>query len=947
MRHDCGMHDAVSRTTHSPRLRGRDDEIAALRAALDGVLRGEGACVLVEGASGTGKSGLLTRLGELAGAAGFDVLWVRADELDQYAPLAALHAAVHGPAAGARRAPEATGDQRLWLLDGITDALEDRAQRAPVAVLVDDAQWADPATLFALRTLPGRLAASRVLWVIAVRSGTERSDVTRMSRTLRDRGARGLTLGPLPPAALRQLAADVLGAAPTPALSRLLDGSAGNPFLAIELLRSLRDADAVGIHGGTATPLTQEMPAGFRRSVRERLDRLPEDARHLLQIGSVLGRAFDLGVVARMLGRPVGGLLSAVDSVLGAQLLVSAGRRFAFRHDLIRQAVHDDLPLPVRVALHREAADALRDGSGDRAEIAWHLVLAGGTIDDASVHTLTTAVRELSRTVPGSAADLARQAADLLPAHDPRRVELLTHAAELLGWTRRVNEALELVDATISDGLQPAQEAALRLVGGEIHQAAGDDAAAMSHLRRALELPDLPQDLRVRLLKAKATAHIHRREIAAAEETDTGLVEAAYRSADPAVVVSAMVFQSQTAFYRGHLDRALELAENASGRAATTADGLRLRPPRIPALWLAIVMLSTDWLEDAPRVLREGQRSAESLGLGWSLPHWHACRAIALLEGGALDDAAVEAEACLTVAAELETARAVPLVRAVLALVDTARGDLAQAGAHLRAATAAAPDGTPYGPWTALAHARLLQAQGHGAAAAEALGAFFHTGDRTAWLLCLPPGHWPALARTALRGGDRATAEAVATVVRAVAEENGGQDVVLAVRDHIDGLLLDDAAALQAAVADHRLGGRLPALAAAHEDLGTLLAAHGRTDAAVASLEEAARLAAATGALHDSERVRRLLRDLGVRASGMTRRAAATSGWDSLTESELKVVPLVAEGLTNRAIADRLYLSVHTVNTHLKHVFTKLGINTRVELTRLAVERTGAGADRT
>ncbi|MFE0632224.1 AAA family ATPase [Streptomyces sp. NPDC058864] len=943
------MHDADSRTTRSPRLRGRDDEITALRAALDGVLRGEGTCVLVEGASGTGKSGLLAHLGELAGAAGFDVLWVRADELDQYAPLAALYSAVHGHGTAAGRVPDAAGDRRLWLLDGMTDALEERSQRAPVAVLVDDAQWADPATLFALRALPGRLAASRVLWAIAVRSGAERAEVTRMSRTLRDRGARTLALGPLPAAALRQLAADVLGAAPTPAMSRLLDGSAGNPFLAIELLRSLRDADAVAIQGGSAAPLTQEVPAGFRRSVRERLDRLPEDARQLLRIGSVLGRAFDLGTVARMLGKPVGALLSAVDSVMGAQLLVGEGRRFAFRHDLIRQAVHDDLPLPVRVALHREAADALREGGGDRAEVAWHLVLAGGTIDDASVHTLTTAVRELSRTVPGSAADLARQAADLLPAHDPRRVELLTHAAELLGWTRRVHEALELVDATISDGLAPAQEAALRLVGGEIHQAAGDDAAAMTHLGRALELPDLPEDLRVRLLKAKATAHIHRREIAAAEQTDTGLVEAAYRSADPAVVVSAMVFRSQTAFYRGRLTHALELAEHADGRAATTADGLRLRPPRIPALWLAIVLLSTDRLEETARVLREGQRAAESLGLGWSLPHWHACRAVALLEGGALDDAAVEAEACLTVAAELETARAVPLARAVLALVDTARGDVTQAVAHLRAAAAATPGGTPYGAWTALAHARVLTAQGRGAAAAEALGTF-HAGDRKAWLLSLPPGHWPALARTALRGGDRATAEAVAEVVRAVAEDNGGQDVVLAVRDHIDGLLHDDPAALRAAVAGRRLGGRLPALAAAHEDLGAVLAATrdrtGGTDEAVAALEEAARLTAASGAVHDHERVRRLLRDLGVRASGAPRRAAATSGWESLTESELKVVPLVAEGLTNRAIADRLYVSVHTVNTHLKHVFTKLGINTRVELTRLVMERTRAGTGR-
>ncbi|MGW3242228.1 helix-turn-helix transcriptional regulator [Streptomyces sp. NPDC001070] len=931
---------AAPRASDSLPLRGRDGELAALRATLEGVLRGRGACVLMEGAPGAGKSGLLSHLGELADGAGFEVLWVRADELDQYAPLAALHAAVHGPAGGGR-APDASADSRLWLLDGMTDALEARAQEAPVAVLVDDAQWADPATLFALRTLPARLSASRVLWAAAVRSGADRPDVTRMIGSLQDLGALRLTLGPLPPPALRQLAADVLGAAPGPALARLLDGSAGNPFLAIELLRALRDTEAVEVEGGTATPLTQEVPAGFRRSVERRLDPLPEDAVRLLQIGSVLGREFDLGTVARMLGRPVGGLLSAVDGVLGADLLVSAGRRFAFRHDLIRQAVHDGLPLPVRSALHREAADILRDTGGSRAEVAWHLVLAGGTVDDAAVHTLSTAVRELSRTVPESAADLARLAAGLLPVRDPRRVGLLTDAAELLGWTRRVHEALELVDVTIADGVEPVQEAALRLVGGEILQAAGDDAAAMGELRRALRLPGLPEDLRVRLLKAKATGHIHSGEIAAAERTDTGLVEAAYRSTDPAVVVSAMVFQSQTAFYRGRVTRALGLAESAARRAATASDGLRLRPPRIPALWLATVLASADRLQDAPRVLREGQRAAESLGLGWSLPHWHACRATVLLESGALDDAAVEAEACLTVARELEAARAVPLARAVLALVDTARGDLARARAHLRAATAATPGRTSHDPWTALARARVLETEGRAAAAAEALTGI-HAGDRTAWLLALPPGHWARLVRTALRGGDRATAEAAAEAVRAAAGEDAGQGVIAAVRDHVDGLLRGDPAALEAAVAGHRRAGRLPALAAACEDLGTLMTARGRDADAVAALEEAVRLNSGTGAVHDAERVRHHLRDLGVRTSAPPRRAAAVSGWDSLTDSELKVVPLVAEGLTNRAVADRLYLSVHTVNTHLKHVFTKLGINTRVELTRLVVERHGS-----
>ncbi|TFV33968.1 hypothetical protein E4K10_42865 [Streptomyces sp. T1317-0309] len=141
-------------------------------------------------------------------------------------------------------------------------------------------------------------------------------------------------------------------------------------------------------------------------------------------------------------------------------------------------------------------------------------------------------------------------------------------------------------------------------MAAEIHQAAGDDAAAMTHLQQALDLPALPPDLRVRLLKTKATGHVFLGDITAAEQTGPGLVEASYRSHDPAVVVSALVFQSQTSFYRGHLARALELAEEATRRAGTQPAALYLRPPRIPALWLATVLTATDRLADTERILR-------------------------------------------------------------------------------------------------------------------------------------------------------------------------------------------------------------------------------------------------------------------------------------------------------------------------------------------------------
>ncbi|MFI6654467.1 AAA family ATPase [Streptomyces sp. NPDC050523] len=931
-----------NQVTTGPRLRGRDREISAAREALDVVRGGRGACVVVEGAPGVGKSRFLAELDRMARRFGFDVVSVRADELDQYAAGAALQSALHS-LGGSERAPVATDDQRLRLLDSIADALEDKAQRAPVAVLVDDAQWVDPATLYALRTLPGRLAASRILWVLAVRSETERPTVARVREDLERLGARWLTLGPLPQRELQHIAADVLGATPSPALAGLLRGVAGNPFLAIELVRAFADTDAVKVEAGVAGLLHEGIPVGFRQSVAARLDRLPEDAVRLLQIGSVLGREFDLGTAARMLGRQVGSLLSGVEAALNSGLLSADGPRLAFRHDIARQAVHDNLPLAVRTALHREAAESLRGTGARPAEVAWHVVMSGGPVDDDAVTTMTTAVRDMASSAPDAAADLAQRIAGLLPPHDRRRVTLLTEAAEYLGRTRRVHEALDLVDATLPEGLEPVQEARLRLVAAEIHQASGDDAAAMAHLQKALDLPGLPSDLHVRLRKTKATGHVYLGDVTAAEQTGAGLVEASYHSDDPAVVVSAMVFQSQADFYRGHLDSALELAEEATRRAGTQSAVLYLRPPRIPALWLGTVLTVTDRLADTGRTLREGQREAEALGLGWSLPHWHAARACALLEQGALDDAAVEAEAGLMVADELEVTPVNPQARSVLALVETRRGDLAKARDHLRAAeTGAGKKAQRYGPWVSLARACLADAEGEDGEAAAALEASFALQEPTR-LLALAPSHWPTIVRIALAGEDRSLGQAVSGALRGLTEQNETRQTIGAVRAHVDGLLDHDPGALETAMTGYRSTGRPLALAAACEDLGELLAASADTTRAIPYFEEAGRLASASGAGRDQERIRRRLRRLGVRTAPVRSSTAGPQGWGDLTESEQKLIPLVVEGLTNRAIADRLYVSVHTVNTHMKHIFAKLGINSRVELTRLAIEG-GIGA---
>ncbi|TFV33967.1 hypothetical protein E4K10_42860 [Streptomyces sp. T1317-0309] len=133
-------------------------------------------------------------------------------------------------------------------------------------------------------------------------------------------------------------------------------------------MRAFADTDG-SMEAGEASLLHDGIPASFRRSIAARLERLPEDAVRLLQIGSVLGREFDFGTAARMLGRRVGSLLSGVEAALNAGLLSADGPRLAFRHDLIRQAFHENLPPAVRTALHREAADSLRGFGARSAEV--------------------------------------------------------------------------------------------------------------------------------------------------------------------------------------------------------------------------------------------------------------------------------------------------------------------------------------------------------------------------------------------------------------------------------------------------------------------------------------------------------------------------------------------------------------------------------------------------
>jgi DNA-binding CsgD family transcriptional regulator len=199
------------------------------------------------------------------------------------------------------------------------------------------------------------------------------------------------------------------------------------------------------------------------------------------------------------------------------------------------------------------------------------------------------------------------------------------------------------------------------------------------------------------------------------------------------------------------------------------------------------------------------------------------------------------------------------------------------------------------------------------------------------------PAAAASLVRTALAADDPELAAKIAATMDTLARENPRFRAVTAAAAHSLGLLHRDPERLARAAAQHDDPW---ARASVAEDLGVLMAAQGDKNHAIQRMDEALDGYQRAGATIDTARIRRRLRRLGVRrrhwASGAGR---PVSGWASLTETEQATAELVAQGLTNQEIADRMYISVHTIAVHLRRIFSKLGIRSRVELTRIVFDQ--------
>ncbi|WP_251056684.1 helix-turn-helix transcriptional regulator [Streptomyces sp. ISL-94] len=919
---------------------GRETELAGLREALRTAASGTGQCLVVEGLPGIGKSRLLQEAAREAGRLGMTAALGRATELDRVAPLAVLLSALRDslPAVVDSADMAALGGlggqeaNRFWLVSRLGDLIEEYARTRPLLIALDDAQAMDELTAFTLQILVPRLRGCSVMWLLARRSPSAQSPRYDVVGRLLEDGARHVALEPLGSDAIAQFCSHALGAAPSPVLAGLAADSGGNPFLLGQLLNALEDSGRLHRADGRVEVVGSDtLPGDFLSAVDYQLRHLSVPTRRLLEAGSVFGRPFLLSEAAGLLGERGVALLAQVEEAVGAHVLVDDGTALAFRHDLIREAVYDGLTGSVRRALHEEAATVLEASGRPRAETALHLIRGACRNSPHTITVLCEAADEVASTSPSTAADMMLEALDILPSDDPKAPSLIARVVSLLAASGRIPEARELAGVALHRNISRVQEAAVYVGLADALKHAGQDAMAVEYTRRALAHPGIPDAVRGRLLAVQAHALLTGDDLTGAEAAATE----AMVLGEPETAVYAGAARSSAARIRGRIEEAVSLASDAVQLADDAGRDARHRHPR---LWLGRALVAADRFGEADAVFELGEGDARTLGSAWSLPLWHYGRAELRMMAGQLEDAQAEALAGKAVAEQLSAHAIVPSLLGILGQVAIHRDELVRARGLFRDARRMVDSGCGVvAEDLAWLQAQLAYAAGDPKAAVTALSGVYEQLEDRPLLLTQVAWASPGLVRFALDAGARLEAEAAAAAARRLADSTPKNVSLTAAMHHAEGLLNDDVASLHAAVETYRTSPRHLARGIALEDAAHAEARAGRRTHAVALFEEALGRFTHCGATRSVARVQRALRALGIRRKKWQSVQRAQTGWDSLTDAELRVVRLVAEGLTNRAAAERLFLSPHTVDTHLRHAFAKLGVSSRVELARQAM----------
>lgn len=930
----------------------RDAELAAIGTALSSASGGRGNVLAIEGAAGIGKSALLDSARLHAPPLGVRPLVARGSELERDFPFGVVRQLLEPPVRAASQderadlfggaaAPAArvlgehpdAGVAELgaeagfnilnalhWLVAGLSE-------RAPVALLVDDLHWADPESVRFVLFLARRIAGlSGVLMVAARPHETDASDAALAElRALGD--AQFVRPQPLSEEAVKALLRAATDTVPADAFSAAcLRLSAGNPLLLAALIRAILD-EGIRTDADGAEQIAALAPESVRAYVERRLRSLGPESKRVAQAAAILREPVALGFAARLASLSSDGL-DVAERLRDVEIFRSVDP-ITFAHPLIREAVRGTLSLTERDRLNHEAMLRFR-ATGDRERAAAHaLAVRGGRGDAATVELLRSMAGEaLCRGAPDPAISYLRRAVQEPPGASNRAA--VVRELGIAQGQRGLFTAADTLRDALSLAETPEERATIAFDLGEAYEAFFDWPAAVEalELARAELSADDPFAIEVEAELVVTTMYDP-------SGIDKAPARLEFLSRHTASATSRKTVAAATA------TALLSLAGDRWGAVAAAEEALTPELLTIGSFhstfnaW--VVLMDCEEHHRLRAHLERGFATPQLTAIGRSLSGLHFMRGWLALVTGALDEARAELKSAMAVNADLDW-RAAPdfYADALLAEVAIELGETEQAAHHIErlgddARWSASPALFAYS-----ARARLREATGDldGAladlCAGEAQARQWFGADATS--INAQTTHWRASTALVLeRLGRRDEALAVANAEIAGARTFGAPGAVASALRALGTITRSEGGVelLHEAVVESERSSLLLERARCLLALGSALRRAGHRSEAREQLRQALDIAAAAGAEALAATAR-----AEIEASGGRPRRDRLSGAEALTPSERRVTELAADGLTNRQIAQTLYLSPKTVEMHLSHAYRKLAVSSRDQLSR-------------
>lgn len=879
--------------------------------------------LLIEGEAGIGKTTLWLTVVDRAERAGFRVLTARTGQTASdpaHTAVADVFACVPPAILAALPDVQRLAADRVLLRErtagrptdervtaaALLSAVHAMSAQSPVLVAIDDVHWLDPSSRAVLSFVARRIKGA-VGVVVTERSGPQVQEPVASWLQVGTEALVRVRVAPMSLGALRMMVSARLGTRfSRPAIVRIAEVSGGNPLYALELARVVAEG---------SSEAGQRLPDTLAELVRLRVHSLDDAVRDVLLVAaSVTAPTVDM--LATAVGRTAGEVTTLLGAAEDEGIVVIEGNRVRFAHPLLASGIYENADPTRRREFHRRLAE-IKTQPELRAR---HLALAAVEVDEATLSTLDAAADSArARGAPAAAAELAELAIRLGGDKVSRRIRAAEHHY-VAGDMPRAGALMEAVIAELRPGVLRAVALSL-LAGVRIFD---DDYAAAAELLEQARTDAADNDaVMVSVLISLAFAHGMTGNFADQLSTARSAVQTAERTGVPALISRALAMWVHVSFQAGHgLDEAaLQRAVELEDRDDNTAIPFRASATR------GLILAMTGRLEEADAQLAEVAERCRQRGAEHDLMAVTGYRTLVAIWRGRRDDVDRHAADMMERAEQL--GGSMVIAYSICAAAAGYRGDEGTARRYAETALAQGAGYPPLTVWASATLAFLEVSLGNYQQAARAAEPLIELYRPFAGTELMSSCFLPDAAESLIALGRLDDAEPMIEAL----ERNGAaldRPWLLATGSRCRALLLgargDHPAALAAAeraMVEHE---RLPMpfeRARTQLVLGEMLRRLRRRDAAAATVGDALRCFDEVGAGLWVQRAENEL-------SRIT--AAGRPDVSELTESERRVAELVSSGMSNRDVAEALFVSVKTVETNLTRVYRKLGIRSRAQL---------------